>query len=79
MFIIIMTVIIFAKIQIISEYTSIMKEKMQFAFLFLKIFLEKRLHIHAQAIDILRCKCEPCFLICLELFKFLIKNHSNYD
>ena len=41
MFIIIMTVIIFAKIQIISEYTSIMKEKMQFAFLFLKIFLEK--------------------------------------
>ena len=47
MFIIIMTVIIFAKIQIISEYTSIMKEKMQFAFLFLKIFLEKRLHIHA--------------------------------
>ena len=47
MFIIIMTVIIFAKIQIISEYTSIMKEKMQFAFLFLKILLEKRLHIHA--------------------------------
>jgi hypothetical protein len=45
MFIIIMTVIIFAKIQIISEYTSIMKEKMQFAFLFLKIFLEKRLHM----------------------------------
>ena len=57
-----MTVIIFAKIQIISEYTSIMKEKMQFAFLFLKIFLEKRLHIHVQAVDILCNKCEPYFI-----------------
>ena len=79
MFIIIMTVIIFAKIQIISEYTSIMKEKMQFAFLFLKIFLEKRLHIHAQSVDRLRNKCEPYFSTCSELFKFLMKNHSNYD